>query len=138
MNPLELFAGPVLDRLFGTVKDLGTRYLDKQISKQELDAGIEQAKIKAKIDFEQAVIAAETAMQAQVQQTIRTTPVVARAFAAILALASLVWVWSILGVGAYQVIAGEAWPLLDQSWAVASSSALIMFSLGAGGYALRR
>jgi hypothetical protein len=138
MSPLDLFLGPVLDRLFGTVKDLGGKYLDKQISKQEMDAAIEQARIAAEKDFEQAIIKAQEAMFEDVQVTVRTTPIIARAYAAVLALAAFVWVWSIIGVGAFKVIAGEAWPLLDQSWAVASSSALIMFCLGAGGYALRR
>jgi hypothetical protein len=138
MSPLDLFLGPVLDRLFGTVRDLGTRYLDKQISKQEMDAAIEQARLKAQSDIELAMLKTEEALQAQVQETIRTTPVVARAYAAVLSIALVVWVWSILGVGAFRVISGDPWPLLDQSWAVASSSALIIFCLGGGSYALRR
>jgi hypothetical protein len=138
MNPLEIFAGPVLDRLFGTVDKLGTRYLDKQISKQELEAGIEQAKIAAEKDFEQALIKAQEAMFSEVQETVRTTPIIARAYAATLVIALVVWIWAIIGIGAFRYISGDPWPLLDQSWAVASSSALIMFCLGAGGYALRR
>lgn len=138
MSPLDLFLGPVLDRLFGTVRDLGGKYLDKQITKQQLDADLEQARIRAEAEFEQALIKAQEAMFSEVQETVRSTPIIARAYAAILALAAFVWVWSILGVGAFRVISGDPWPLLDQSWAVASSSALIIFCLGGGSYALRR
>lgn len=132
MNPLSLIISPIIDGVLGRVTELGKAYIAKEISKDQLEAGLEELKTQTAADIEQAAIKAQQAMFGDVQQTVRSTPVMARAYAAILALAALVWVWCILGVGAYRVIAGEAWPYLDQGWAVGSATGLIMFCLGAG------
>jgi type IV secretory pathway TrbD component len=131
---LSALIAPIISTLLGQLTDLGKRYIDKQITEVEYKRQTELAITEANRAIELAQVEAQRAMFTEVQQSVRSTPVVGRAFAAVIMLAMVVWIFGTLGVGLWQVVTGTPFPAFDPMWAVGSATGLVMFCLGAGSF----
>ena len=129
---LQFLTGGLVDK----ITDLGKAYLQRQVSEAEFRAEVEKATQEAAAKIEEGWAKAATQITAEVQASIRQSPVLQRAYAVTLFLQLFVLVWYQLGAPAYQVITGTAWPdhVADIEWAYLLIGAMV----GAGPLVFRR
>lgn len=129
---LKLLTGGLVDRVF----ELGQAYLRKEISEAEFRSRVEIAasETAAKIEQGWAQAASETAKAAH--GSVAVSPILQRAWAAVLFLQVTVLVWYQVGAPAYQVMTGAAWP--DPGVSLEWAYALIAAMIGVGPLVMRR
>lgn len=103
---VKLLTGGFLDR----ITDLGKLYFQKQISEAEFRSRVEVEAQATAAKIEQAWAQAATDTARATQGTLAGSPVLQRAWAAVLLLQVAVLVWYQIGAGAFEVITGTAWP----------------------------
>ena len=96
--------------LFKTITSLADKYFAREISREQFEAQIAVAQSEAQRAVEVAWTEAAAKMAESVQQTVRASPAIARAYAAVMFLQLAVLAWFQVGVPAYQVITGTPWP----------------------------
>lgn len=129
---LKLLTGGLVDRVF----ELGQAYLRKEISEAEFRSRVEIAaqETAAKIEQGWAQAASETAKAAH--GSLASSPILQRAWAAVLFLQVTVLVWYQLGAPAYLLITGTPWP--DPGVSLEWAYLLVGAMIGAGPLVMRR
>lgn len=129
---VKILTGGLVDKVF----DLGQAYLRKEISEAEFKARVDVAAQETAAKIEQSW--AETAKEAAraTHASLAASPVLQRAWAAVLFLQVFVLVWYQLGAPAFAVITGTTWPHpgIALDWAYL----LVATMLGAGPLVLRK
>ncbi len=120
---LQFLTGGLVDK----ITDLGKAYLQRQVSEAEFRAEVEKATQEAAAKIEEGWAKAATQITAEVQASIRQSPVLQRAYAVTLFLQLAVLVFYQVGAPAYQVITGTAWPSpgVSLEWAYLLVAAMI-------------
>lgn len=120
---LQFLTGGLVDK----ITDLGKAYLQRQVSEAEFRAEVEKATQEAAAKIEDGWAKAATQITAEVQASIRQSPVLQRAYAVTLFLQLAVLVFYQVGAPAYQVITGTAWPSpgVSLEWAYLLVAAMI-------------
>lgn len=129
---LKVLAAPFVDRVAG----LAELYVKKQISADELKAKIQEATVETFAEVEKAWADVAARQYAGFQQTVRSSPVVARAYAAVIVTQLFVLLWYQWGASAFLLVTGQAWPSAGATvdWAYA----LLALCLGGGALVFRR
>jgi hypothetical protein len=129
---LSWLTGGFVDKLVG----LGNAYFQKQISQAEFESRVKIAAEEASSKIEQSWADASKSITESTQQTLRTSPIVARVWAIVLFLQVFVLVWYQIGAPAFLVITGTAWPHpgISLEWAYL----LVGSMVGAGPFVFRR
>jgi hypothetical protein len=129
---VKLLTGGFLDR----ITDLGKLYFQKQISEAEFRSRVEVEAQATAAKIESAWAQAATDTARATQATVAASPVLQRAWAAVLLLQVAILAWYQIGAPAFQVITGQAWPHpgVVLEWAYL----LIGVQLGAGPLVFRR
>lgn len=129
---LKLLTGGLVDRVF----DLGQAYLRKEISEAEFRSRVEIAasETAAKIEQGWAQAASETAKATH--GSLASSPILQRAWAAVLFLQVTVLCWYQIGAPAYQVMTGTPWP--DPGVSLEWAYLLVGAMIGAGPLVMRR
>lgn len=129
---VKLLTGGLLDRVIG----IYDKYAAGQITKAELDAGIQKARIEAETAAQAEFSQMATAIAESTQATVRASEVIQRAYAAVMFLQLAILAFYQIGAPAFQVITGTPWPHpgIVIEWAYA----LLAVTLGAGPFVLRR
>jgi hypothetical protein len=129
---VKILTGGLVDKVF----DLGKAYMAKQISEAEFRSRVEIAAQETATEIEQSWARAATDTAKATQATLAKSPVLQRAWAAVLFLQVFVLVWYQIGAPAFAVITGQAWPSpgISLEW----SYLLVATMLGAGPLVLRR
>lgn len=129
---VKLLTGGLVDR----VLDLGQAYLKKEIDKAEFESRVRIAaeETAAKVEASWAEAASEATKAAHT--SLAASPILQRAWAAVMFLQVAVLVFYQIGAPAFQVITGQAWPSpgVSLEWAYL----LVMAMIGAGPLVLRR
>jgi len=120
---LQFLTGGLVDK----ITDLGKAYLQRQVSEAEFRAEVEKATQEAAAKIEEGWAKAATQITAEVQASIRQSPVLQRAYAVTLFLQLAVLVFYQVGAPAYAVITGAAWPSpgIALEWAYLLVAAMI-------------
>jgi hypothetical protein len=103
---LDLLTGKVLDKVTGVFE----LYLKKQISEAEFRSRVEiavQETVKAS-EKEWTDLAAK--QYAEFQKSVRQSPILARAYAAVIVTQLFVLLWYQWGASAFLLVTGKAWP----------------------------
>lgn len=129
---LSWLTGGFVDKLVG----LGQAYFNKQISETEFRANVEIAAKEASAKVEQSWADASKSIAASTSDTLKNSPIVARAWSTVLFLQLFVLVWYQLGAPAYAVIVGRAWP--DPGVSLEWAYLLIGAMVGAGPFVFKR
>lgn len=129
---LKLLTGGLVDKVI----DLGQAYFNKQISEAEFRSRVAIAaqETAAKIEASWAQAASETAKATH--GSLASSPILQRAWAAVLILQVVVLVWYQLGAPAYLLITGAAWP--DPGVSLEWAYLLVAAMIGAGPLVMRR
>lgn len=129
---LKLLTGGLVDRVF----DLGQAYLRKEISEAEFRSRVEIAasETAAKIEQGWAQAASETAKATH--GSLASSPILQRAWAAVLFLQVTVLVFYQIGAPAYLLITGTPWP--DPGVSLEWAYLLVGAMIGAGPLVMRR
>jgi hypothetical protein len=129
---VKLLTGGLVDK----VLDLGQAYFRKEISQAEFESRVKIAAQETAAKVEQSWAETAKATAVATQATLAASPILQRAWAAVLFLQVFVLVWYQLGAPAYAVITGQAWPSpgVSLEWAYL----LVMAMIGAGPLVLRR
>ena len=129
---LDFLTGGLVDK----VLELGKAYVGKQISEAEFKSRVQIAadEARARVEGAWAATAAETARATQ--GALKASPVLQRAWSAVLFLEVTVLVWYQIGAPAFLVITGTPWPSagVTLEWAYL----LVAAQLGAGPLVFRR
>lgn len=128
---VDLLTGKLLDKVTG----LAELYLKKEISDAEFKSRVEIEVQNTVREVERAWAEAATKQFESFQQTVRQSPVVARAFAAVIVTQLFVLLWYQWGASAFLLITGTPWPSAGATvdWAYA----ILALSLGGGALYLR-
>jgi len=129
---VKILTGGLVDKVF----DLGQAYLNKQISEAEFRSRVEIAAQETAAEIEQSWAKAATDTAKATQATVKASPILQRAWAAVLFLQIVVLMWYQIGAPAYQVITGTAWP--DPGVSLEWAYLLVATMIGAGPLVLRR
>lgn len=129
---VKILTGGLVDKVF----DLGQAYLKKEISEAEFRSRVEIAAQETAAEIEQSWAKAATDTAKATQATLAKSPVLQRAWAAVLFLQVFVLVWYQIGAPAFAVITGTVWP--DPGVSLEWSYLLVATMLGAGPLVLRR
>lgn len=129
---LKWLTGGFVDKLVG----LGEAYFNKQISQVEFESKVKIAAQEAAAEVEKSWAQASADMVKSVQTTLASSPILQRAWAAVLFLEITVLVWYQLGAPAYRVITGTPWP--DPGVSLEWAYLLIGAMIGAGPLVFRR
>jgi hypothetical protein len=129
---VKLFTGDLVGKVFG----LADQYFKKEISEAEFRSRVEIAGQESAVKIESAWAQAATDTARATQATLAGSPVLQRAWAAVLFLQVAILAWYQIGTPAFQVITGQPWPNpgVVLEWAYA----LIGVQLGAGPLVFRR
>jgi hypothetical protein len=129
---IKLLTGGLVDK----VLDLGQAYFRKEISQSEFESRVKIAaqETAAKVEQSWAQAASEAAKASH--DSLGKSPILQRAWAAVLFLQVFALVWYQLGAPAFAVITGTTWPHpgISLEWAYL----LVATMLGAGPLVLRR
>jgi hypothetical protein len=108
---VKLLTGGLLDKVLDLVAD----HAEGKITKAQLDADIQKARIEAEkaADAEFSKMAA--AIAESTQATVRVSPVIQRAWAAGMFLLFAALFWYLIGAPAFQVVTGTQWPYPEQA-----------------------
>jgi len=129
---LKWLTGGFVDRLVG----LGEAYFQKQITEAQYRAEVERAAKEAAAKTEAAWADAAAKIAASTGDMVKASPILQRAWAAVLFLQVAVLVWYQIGSPAFYVITGTHWP--DPGVVLEWSYLLIGAQLGAGPFVFRR
>lgn len=123
---LKAISGPFLDK----ITDLAKLYVTKQISEAEFKSRSEIAAQDAAKEIEKSWADVAAKQYAEFQQTARSSPVIARAYAAVIVSQLFVLLWYQWGASAFMLITGKAWPSAGATvdWAYA----ILALCLGGG------
>jgi hypothetical protein len=129
------FSAPIIGKLTDSIADVAKAYLTKEISEAEFRSRTAIAVQDAFREVEKAWAEAATKQFESFQQTVRQSPVVARAFAAVIVTQLFVLLWYQWGASAFLLITGTPWPSAGATvdWAYA----ILALSLGGGALYLR-
>jgi hypothetical protein len=128
---LNVLTGKVLDKVTGVFE----LYLKKQISEAEFRSRVEIAVQETVRETEKAWTEVAAKQYAEFQQTVRQSPVIARAFAAVIVTQLFVLLWYQWGASAFLLVTGTAWPSAGATvdWAYA----ILALCLGGGAFVFR-
>lgn len=128
---LKLLSAPFVDK----IAELGKLYLTKQISEAEFKSRVDIAVQETFAKVEQSWAEASTKQYESFQQTARSSPVVARAYAAVIVTQLFVLLWYQWGASAFLLVTGQPWPSAGATvdWAYA----ILALCLGGGAFVLR-
>ena len=128
---LNVLTGKVLDKVTGVFE----LYLKKQISEAEFRSRVEIAVQETVRETEKAWAEVAAKQYAEFQQTVRQSPVVARAFAAVIVTQLFILLWYQWGASAFLLVTGTAWPSAGATvdWAYA----ILALCLGGGAFVFR-
>ena len=128
---VDLLTGKLLDKVSG----LAELYLKKEISNAEFRSRVEIEVQNTVREVEKAWAEAAAKQFESFQQTVRQSPVVARAFAAVIVTQLFVLLWYQWGASAFLLITGTPWPSAGATvdWAYA----ILALCLGGGALYLR-
>lgn len=129
---LKWLTGGFVDRIVG----LGEAYIQKQVTIEQYRAEVEKAAQDAAARTEAAWADASAKIAASTQDALKASPILQRAWAAVLFLEVAVLVWYQIGAPAFAVITGTPWPNpgVTLEWCYL----LIGAQLGAGPFVFRR
>jgi hypothetical protein len=132
---IAALSGPIVGRLTDSIADVAKAYLSKEISEAEFKSRTAIAVQDAFREVEKAWAEAATQQFESFQQTVRQSPVVARAFAAVIVTQLFVLLWYQWGASAFLLITGTPWPSAGATvdWAYA----ILALSLGGGAFVFR-
>lgn len=132
--------GAILSWLTGGFADklvsLGQAYFQKQITQAQFEAEVKKAAQEAATKTEQAWADASAKIAASTGDMVKSSPILQRAWAAVLFLQVVVLVFYQLGAPAFAVITGRAWP--DPGVSLEWAYLLIGAMIGAGPFVFRR
>jgi hypothetical protein len=128
---MSFLTGGLVDR----ITDVAKAYMTKQISEAEFRSRIEIATQDAAVKIEQAWAEAATKQYESFQQSVRQSPVLARAYTAVIVTQLFVLLWYQWGASAFMLITGQAWPSAGATvdWAYA----ILALCLGGGAFVFR-
>lgn len=128
---LKALSAPFVDRIEGLVG----AYFNKQISEAEFKYRVEIAVQENNAEIERAWADAATKQYAEFQATARQSPVIARAYAAVIVTQLFVLLWYQWGASAFTLITGTTWPSAGATvdWAYA----ILALCLGGGAFVFR-
>lgn len=128
----KLLTGGLLDKILEAYK----LRQDGKISQAEFESRVKIAAQENAAKIEEAWAETVKSVAAATQDTLKTSPILQRAWAATLFLQVFVLVWYQVGAPAFQVITGAPWPSpgVSLEWAYL----LIATMIGAGPLVLRR
>jgi hypothetical protein len=128
----KILTGGVLDKILEAYK----LRQEGKISQAEFDSRVQIATQENATKIEQAWAETAKSAIAATQTTLAASPILQRAWAAVLFLQAFVLVWYQLGAPAFAVITGQPWPSpgVSLEWAYL----LVMAMIGAGPLVLRR
>ena len=127
--------GPFISKLTDNLADVAKAYINKEISEAEFNSRIAVAVREMCAKVEVALSEAATKQFESFQQTVRQSPVVARAFAAVIVTQLFVLLWYQWGASAFLLATGRVWPSPGATvdWAYA----ILALCLGGGAFVLR-
>jgi hypothetical protein len=128
---VSILTGGLVDK----IADVAKSYFNKQISEAEFRSRVEIAMQDASKEVEKAWLDAATKQYAEFQQTARQSPVIARAYAAVIVSQLFVLLWYQWGASAFMLITGQGWPSAGATvdWAYA----ILALCLGGGAFVFR-
>lgn len=129
---LKWLTGGFVDRLVG----LGEAYFQKQITEAQYRAEVERAAKEAAAKTEAAWADAAAKIAASTGDMVKASPILQRAWAAVLFLQVAILAWYQIGAPAFYVITGTAWP--DPGISLEWAYLLIGAMIGAGPFVFRR
>jgi hypothetical protein len=129
---LSWLTGGFVDKLVG----LGQAYINKSVTEAQYRAEVEKATQDAARQIEAAWADASSKIAASTQDALKASPILQRAWSAVLFLQVAVLVFYQVGAPAFQVITGTAWP--DPGVTLEWCYLLIGAQLGAGPLVFRR
>lgn len=103
---IKLVTGDLVNKVFS----LADMYFKKQISEAEFRSRVEIAGQESAVKMEQAWAQAATDTAKATQATLATSPVLQRAWAAVLFLQVSILAWYQIGAPAFQVLTNQPWP----------------------------
>jgi len=129
---VKLLTGGLLDRVLG----LYDSYIKKEISEAEFRSRVEIAAQDTEKAVEQAWADTAAKMAESVQQTVRVSPAIARAYASGMGMLFMALMWYLIGAPSFEVYTGTPWPYPQEplGWAYA----LLMVMVGGGAWAVRK
>jgi len=129
---VKLLTGGLLDKIL----DIGKQYLTNERDRADFDKQVRIAAQETAAKMEETWAQAAKEAAKATSETVKSSPILQRAWAAVLFLQVAVLVWYQIGSPAYQVITGTAWPSpgVTLEWAYL----LVATMLGAGPLVLRR
>lgn len=129
---LSWLTGGFVDKLVG----LGQSYINKSVTEAQYRAEIEKAAQDAARQIETAWADASAKIAASTQDALKASPILQRAWSAVLFLQVAVLCFYQIGAPAFQVITGTPWPApgIVLEWAYL----LVGCQLGVGPFVFRR
>lgn len=132
---LAALSGPLVDGLLGRITALVQSYLNKELSQAQLRAELERALLAAAAEVEKQHAETLAKSYAAFLATTRHSPLLQRAFAAVIYSQLGVLLWHQLGIPAYVAIAGRVYP--SSGTTVEWAYLLLAACLGLGSVVLR-
>ncbi|MCA3573373.1 MAG: hypothetical protein IOC86_05600 [Aestuariivirga sp.] len=128
---VDLLTGKLLDKVSG----LAELYLKKEISNAEFRSRVEIEVQNTVRETEKAWAEVAARQYTEFQESVRQSPVVARAYAAVIVTQLFVLLWYQWGASAFLLITGTPWPSAGATvdWAYA----ILALCLGGGALYLR-
>lgn len=128
----KIISGGILDKVI----DVYQEYRRGEITKAEFDAKVKIAGKDVEAQIEKIWAESAAKITESVQATVRSSPVIQRAYAIVLFMQLFVLVWYQLGAPAFRLLSGVNWPepMASIEWAYLLIAAMI----GAGPLVLRR
>lgn len=128
---LKLLSAPFVDK----IAELGKLYITKQISEAEFRSRVEIATQENDAEIEKAWTDLAAKQYAEFQATARQSPVIGRAYAAVIVTQLFVLLWYQWGAPAFQLITGTTWPSAGATvdWAYA----ILALCLGGGAFVFK-
>ena len=133
---LKMLSAPFIGKLTDSITDVAKAYFDKQISEAEFKSRVDIVVQQTFADVEKTWAEAATKQFESFQQTARQSPVIARAYAAVIVTQLFVLVWYQWGASAFTLATGTSWPSAGATvdWAYA----ILALCLGGGAFVLRK
>lgn len=127
MDIIGTIASVISGNLLKEFRQLAEAYFNKEISKEQFESQSKIAATNATKDIEIAWSEAATKMTESVQQTIRTSPVIQRAYATVLFFQLFVLFWYQFCTSAFKLATGVEWPapMASIEWAYLLIAAMI-------------
>lgn len=135
MSLVTTIINALTGNVLGTVERLFDSYLKKEISAEEFKSKTAIAVTEEVQKTERAWAEVAAKQYESFQQTARQSPVIARAYAAVIVTQLFILVWYQWGASAFLLITGKAWPSAGATvdWAYA----ILALCLGGGAFVFR-